>query len=55
MKVTEYRSKMRKLLSKAHSGKAHFNKKFRGKVASEIAVMMKYQDVAQKEWMVQNG
>jgi hypothetical protein len=55
MKLTEYRSKMRKLLSKAHSGKAHFNKKFRGKVASEIAGMMKYQLDAQKEWMAQHG
>jgi hypothetical protein len=46
---------MKKLLAKAHSMKAHFNKKFRGKVAREIANLHKHQASALQDWMAQNG
>jgi hypothetical protein len=46
---------MRKLLAKAHSAKAHFNKKFRAKVAKEIAALWKHQEAALQDWMVENG
>lgn len=46
---------MKKLLAKVHSGKAHFNKKFRGKVAKEIANLHKHQAEALQDWMTQNG
>jgi hypothetical protein len=56
MKHTVYRSKMKKMLVKAHSGKAHFNKKFRFQVAKEIAQLFKHQLAAQQDWKVaQNG